>query len=240
MDGGTKKERREAARRERERILKQQARRRRVWQLGVAGAIGVGAVVVIALVVVKPGSGSSSDSSNASSSLPGIQTGPPPWPPELADLRQRLQILGLPASSSMSANLHNHDLLQIFVHGKPVAVPASIGINQTAGFLTSLHTHDDSGIIHVESPTVEDFTLGQFFDVWGVRLTPTCIGGLCNSGDNQLRAYVNGKPWTGNPRDIPLKQHEDIVLTYGTQAEQPNPIPSDYSKKISETCAPDC
>jgi hypothetical protein len=87
---------------------------------------------------------------------------------------------------------------------------------------------------------VENFSLGQFFDVWGVRLTPTCIGGLCNSGGNQLRAYVDGKPWTGNPRDIPLKQHEDIVLTYGTQAEQPNPIPSGYSKSISDTCAPDC
>jgi hypothetical protein len=238
MGGGTKKERREAARRERERILKQQARRKRLWQLGVAGAVAVGAVVVIALVVVNPGS--SSDSSNASTPLPGIQTGPPPWPPELADLRQRLQILGLPASPSMAANLHNHDLLQIFVHGKPVEVPQSIGINPTAGFLTSLHTHDNSGIIHVESPTVENFSLGQFFDVWGVRLTPTCIGGLCNSGDNQLRAYVDGKPWTGSPRDIPLKQHEDIVLTYGTAQEQPNPIPSDYSKKISTTCAPDC
>ena len=238
MDGGTKKERREAARLARERILKQQARRKRLWQLGVAGAIAVAAIVVIALVVVNPGS--SSDSSNASSSLPGIQTGPPPWPPELADLRQRLQILGLPASPSMAANLHNHDLLQIFVHGKPVEVPQSIGINPTAGFLTSLHTHDNSGIIHVESPTVENFTLGQFFDVWGVRLSSTCIGGLCNSGDNQLRAYVDGKPWTGSPRDIPLKQHEDIVLTYGTQAEQPSPIPATYSKKISTTCAPDC
>src|SRR4051812_18235592 len=237
MDGGTKKERREAARRERERILKQQTRRRRLWQLGVAGAIGVGALVVIALLVVNPGS--SSDSSKAPS-LPGIQTGPPPWPPELADLRHRLQILGLPASPSMSANLHNHDLLQIFVHGKPVTVPASIGINPTAGFLTSLHTHDDSGIIHVESPTVEKFTLGQFFDVWGLRLTPTCIGGLCTSGDNQLRAHVDGKPWTGSPRDIALKQHEDIVLTYGTPQEEPNPIPSNYSKKISETCSPDC
>src|SRR5205085_942343 len=218
---------------ERERILKQQARRKRLWQLGVAGSIAVAAIVVIALVVVNPGS--SSDSSNASSSLPGIQTGPPPWPPELADLRQRLQILGLPASPSMAANLHNHDLLQIFVHGKPVEVPQSIGINPTAGFLTSLHTHDNSGIIHVESPTVENFTLGQFFDVWGVRLSSTCIGGLCNSGDNQLRAYVDGKPWTGSPRDIPLKQHEDIVLTYGTQAEQPSPIPATYSKKISTT-----
>ncbi|MFL5767269.1 MAG: hypothetical protein ACJ758_05420 [Actinomycetota bacterium] len=237
MEGRTKKERREATQRERQRIVKEQARRRRLWQLGLAGAIGVGVLVVIALLVVNPGS--SSDSSTESP-LPGIQTGPPPWPPELADLRERLRILGLPASSQMSATLHNHDLLQILDHGKPVPVPASIGINQTAGFLTSLHTHDDSGIIHVESPTVRDFNLGEFFDVWGVRLTSTCVGGLCDAGQNQLHAYVDGKSWSGDPRAIPLKQHEDIVLTYGTQAEQPNRIPSNYSKKISDTCSPDC
>src|SRR3954453_22876349 len=74
----------------------------------------------------------------------------------------------------------------------------------------------------------------------GARLTPTCIGGLCDSVENQLRAYVDGKPWSGDPRAIPLKQHEDIVLTYGTASEQPSPIPSNYSPKISETCAPDC
>jgi len=239
MEGGTKKERREAARRERERILKQQARRKQLQRLIAIGLAAVVAIVVIVLVIAKPGS-SPDTSKTATGPLPGIQTGPPPWPPELADLRQRLRILGLPASPSMSANLHNHDLLQIFVHGKPVSVPQSLGINPTAGFLTSLHTHDDSGIIHVESPTVESFTLGQFFDVWGLRLTPTCIGGLCSSGDNQLRAYVDGKPWTGSPRDIALKQHEDIVLTYGTPQEEPNPIPSNYSKKISETCSPDC
>ena len=238
MGGPTKKERREAARLERERILKQQARRRRMGQLAAIGAVALVAVVVIALLIVRPGS--STDASNASESLPGIQTGPPPWPAELADLRQRLQQIGLPAQPSMSANLHHHDLLQIFVHGKPVTVPESIGINPTAGFLTSLHTHDATGIIHVESPTFRDFNLGEFFDVWGLRLTPTCIGGLCNSGEDQLGAFIDGKPWTGDPRAIPLEQHEDIVLTYGTPQEQPDPIPSDYSGKISETCAPDC
>ena len=131
MEGRTKKERREAARRERERILKQQARRKQLWQLATVGAVAVVAIVVIALLVVKPGG--SSGTSNASSPLPGIQTRPPPWPPELADLRQRIQKLGLPASASMAANLHHHDLLQIFDHGKPVEVPQSIGINPTAG-----------------------------------------------------------------------------------------------------------
>jgi hypothetical protein len=238
MEGRTKKERREAARRERERILKQQARRRQLQRLTAIGIGAVIVVVVLALFLLKPGS--SDETSNASESLPGIQTGPPPWPPELAHLRQRLQRLGLPAQPSMAANLHHHDLLQIFDHGDPVTVPESIGIDPTAGFLTSIHTHDSSGIIHVESPTQRSFNLGEFFDVWGLRLTSTCIGGLCDSGEDQLRAFVDGKPWTSSPREIPLKQHEDIVLTYGTEAEQPSPIPSDYSKSISKTCAPDC
>jgi hypothetical protein len=46
-------------------------------------------------------------------------------------------------------------------------VPANIGIDEQAGYLTSLHTHDATGIIHVESPTRRSFNLGDFFDVWG-------------------------------------------------------------------------
>jgi len=240
MERRTKKERREEARRERERILKRQARRKQLRTLWLIGAAVVIAAVVVILVVVKPGSSPSADKKKASGPLPGLQTGPPPWPPELTHLRQRLSIIGLPAQPSMAANLHHHDLLQIFVHGKPVTVPQSVGINPTAGFLTSLHTHDASGIIHVESPTFRDFNLGEFFDVWGVRLTSTCMGGLCNAGADQLHAFVNGKPVTGDPRSIALTQHEDIVLTYGTEKELPKPIPSHYSPSISTTCAPDC
>jgi len=109
------------------------------------------------------------------SSLPGLQTGPAPWPPEEAHLRDRPRALGLPAQPSTAANLHHHDLLQIFVHGQPVQVPAQVGINNAAGFVTSIRTHDSSGIIHVESPTARTFTLGEFFDVWGVRFTGTCL-----------------------------------------------------------------
>jgi len=239
MERRTKKERREEARRERERILKRQARRKQLRTLSLIGVAVVVAAVVVVLVVVKPGSSPAPDK-KASGPLPGLQTGPPPWPPELTELRQRLRMIGLPASPSMSANLHHHDLLQIFVHGKSVEVPRSVGINPTAGFLTSLHTHDSSGIIHVESPTFRDFNLGEFFDVWGVKLTSTCIGGLCNNGQNQLKAFIDGKPFTGDPRSIPLTQHEDIVLTYGTEKELPKPIPSHYSGSISTTCAPDC
>lgn len=33
-----------------------------------------------------------------------------------------------------------------------------------------LHTHDDSGTIHVESSTNRNYRLGEFFKVWGLDL----------------------------------------------------------------------
>ena len=77
--------------------------------------------------------------------------------------------MGLPALTAEGEALHTHQHIDIYVDGQPVVVPAYIGINATEGFLSPIHTHDSTGIIHVESPTVRDFTLGEFFDVWGVR-----------------------------------------------------------------------
>ena len=237
-DVATKRERREQARRERAALQRKIARRRRSRRWGAITT----AVLVVALVgsIVLTHRSASPAQASSSGALPGLQTGSAPWVPEYVYLRQRLQALGLPAQSSMSAVVHNHDLLQIYVNGSPVQVPALIGIDQTAGYLTSLHTHDASGIIHVESPEARSFTLGQFFDVWGVRLTSTCIGGYCDSGSSTLRAFVNGSPFTGDPSTIPLTSHEDIVLAYGTGAQLPKPIPNRYSTSISSTCAPSC
>ena len=122
-------------------------------------------------------------------------------------------------------------------------MPQYVGINYPAPqnvFFAVLHTHDDSGIIHIESPVQRDYTLGQFFDVWGVPFTSTSIGSYTNSGNKTLQAFVNGKPVTGDLRSIVLTNHEEIVVTYGTHAQLPSPIPSDYSTSLSQSCAPSC
>jgi hypothetical protein len=233
----TKRERREQARYEREMLLRQAARRRQLNRFGVGALLVVVVAAATALVLTRH---KATATAGGSTQLQGIQTGPPPWAPEYAHLRQRLGVLGLPAGSSMATTLHHHDLVQIFVHGHAVTVPSQVGIDQSAGYLTSLHTHDASGIVHVESPTERSFTLGAFFDVWGVRLSSTCIGGYCDEGSSSLRAFVNGTAFTGDPRTVPLTQHEDIVLAYGTKAELPAPMPSTYSASLSSSCAPDC
>ena len=82
--------------------------------------------------------------------LPGLEAGPPPWLPELEHLRARLDALGLAARAGTS--LHTHQHLDVFVNGERVAVPAGIGIGD--GLLSPRRTHDASGVLHVESPTV--------------------------------------------------------------------------------------
>lgn len=160
--------------------------------------------------------------------LSGIQTGNAPWPVELDHLRDRLSAIGLPALSQEGTVLHIHQHLDIFIEGKPISVPAGIGINNMAGFISPIHTHDDAAIIHVESPTMQTFTLGQFFDIWGVRFTGQCIGGYCNQGDKTLKVFVNGSLSNNDPRQIELQQHQEIVVAYGTSKDLANPIPSTY------------
>lgn len=161
--------------------------------------------------------------------LPGIQTGEAPWVAETIHLRERLKDIGLPALAEEGTVLHIHQHLDIFVDSKSVAVPEDIGINQGAQFISPLHVHDLTGVIHVESPTVQTFTLGQFFDVWGVKLTNDCIGGYCTSGDKTLKVFVNGALYSGNPRDLTLEAHQEIFMAYGTSGQLPSPIPASYA-----------
>jgi hypothetical protein len=151
-----------------------------------------------------------------------------PWPRNIAGLRARLNALGLPALSQEGTALHIHQHLDVYVDGRRVIVPAGIGIDESQGFISPLHTHDVTGVIHVESPDVRTFTLGQFFAVWGLRFTPRCLGGYCTTGSNVLRVFVDGKPFSGDPRVLPLAEHEEILVAYGTRAQLPHPIPARF------------
>ena len=99
-----------------------------------------------------------------------------------------------------------------------IGVPASIGINQFEGYISPVHTHDTTGTIHIEAGNKDTFTLGQFFDVWGVRLTDKCIGGYCTRGADSMQVLSNGVPVRGNPRDLPLQNNEQIEITFGRKA----------------------
>jgi hypothetical protein len=192
--------------------------RRTLW-------IVVAAIVVaglgIGLGVALSGGGSTSPAPVVDfSKLSGLQTGAPPWNNGLAHLQQNLPYLQLSELTSEGSALHIHQHLDVFVDGERVTVPAAIGIF-VPEFITELHTHDTSGIIHVESPTIRTFSLGQFFGEWTVLLSSTCLGSYCGN----LHWYVNGKAETGNPATLALSNHQEIVITVG---KPPEHIPSTY------------
>jgi hypothetical protein len=208
------------------RLAAERRRRDRRRRLAIAVAVALAVLVAAGLLVAanrpKP-------EASTGGPLPGLQTGPVPWSANTADLAARLKAIGLPPLSPFEGTaVHIHQHLDLYVDGHRVPVPALIGIDPAVGF-APLHVHDTSGVIHVESPTVRTYTLGQFFAVWGVRFTPTCLGGYCASGNRQLRIYVNGAAVHGDPTAVTLESHQEIVVAFGTAAQLPSPIPSSYA-----------
>jgi hypothetical protein len=132
---------------------------------------------------------------------------------------------GIKCDRAEHFNYHYHAHLDIFVDGFSYLIPAGIGI-KPPDCIYWLHTHDTSGIIHIESPENKTFTLGQFFDIWGKKFNNSLLFDfkIDNSTDRTLSVYVNGSAINGTSyRDLPLVNHEDISVVYGTP---PPEIPS--------------
>ena len=134
---------------------------------------------------------------------------------------------GIEALGREMLKTHLHSHLALFYRGEQVAIPYGIGIvrpfEAENGFVGRgkaiywLHTHDATGIIHVESPDDRKYTLGNFFDIWGQPLAKDNVAGL----KGRLRVYVDGKPRSGDPRAIVLGEHTQITLIVGEPAVTP-------------------
>jgi hypothetical protein len=112
---------------------------------------------------------------------------------------------------------HYHAHLTLLRDGRKVTVPAFIGIDQQHQCLYWLHTHDTSGIVHIESPDARTYTLGQFFDIWGRPLSATRAGPL--RGD--LKVFVGTKRISGDPSRLVLHAHDVITIEQGREVPPP-------------------
>jgi hypothetical protein len=116
---------------------------------------------------------------------------------------------------------HIHVLLHIYVNGLLSNLPADIGLDPAKGLESSMHTHDRTGIIHMEAPHPYNYTLGDFFSVWGVKLGPAQVGGLKGYGDDHLHFYLNGAPLS-NPAALVLHKDDSVVIGYGPPSGYPH------------------
>ena len=189
-----------------------------VAALSLAGLVGAVAFFATRGGEETPAASADAAPALANSGSMGMQDGEPPWVAEQEQLPARLEKIGVPFSNMEGTAFHIHPNLQVVVAGEQVEVPTDIGISYAEQAMAALHTHDTAGTVHVESPVVRDYTLGQFFDTWGVRLTKNCVGGYCAGGGKALKAFVEGKP-VADPRAVKLVDEQRIVVAYGTAAE---------------------
>jgi hypothetical protein len=103
--------------------------------------------------------------------------------------------------------------LDVFVDGAPLTVPAGIGVRPQCRYW--LRTEAGDGIVQIRSPERRTFRLGDLFDIWGAPLTPTRVLGFTVGDGHRLRAFVDGRRVTGDPRRIAIKDGREIALVIG-------------------------
>ncbi len=205
------------------------------WRGMARGFGSVAAVIIVVLLVVLARGGLGRHATTAATTpaappgqaaLPGLQATPAPWPAEYRYLPQRMAALGLPDLSD--TGFHVHAQLRVYVDGLPITVPANIGLPDRGNVVSPLHTHDATGIIHIESTRPYAFTLGQLFDVWGVAFSQTQLGAYRADGPNRLEVYVNGRAVADGPGYV-MRAHDTIIVGYGRAGSFPTSQPGDFS-----------
>ena len=102
------------------------------------------------------------------------------------------------------SGLHWHPELAIFVKGEKQEIPADLGIGAVHN---PMHTHDSSGVIHLEFQGVvrkDDLKLYRFFEVWGKDFMD--IG-------SSVKMTVNGEE-NAELQNYDMKDGDKIELRY--------------------------
>jgi hypothetical protein len=152
---------------------------------------------------------------------------PPRWPAPPPDRVVELATAaGLVPETAERLAYHVHAHLDVFINGRHQTVPAGIGIVTTdpavhkgtingqpayGGItvpcaqpcISPLHTHTARGILHTESATRVDNTLGQFFTEWDVPLTPQSSTRTAR----QTRESPSMSTAAGSPLSTPPRSH---------------------------------
>ena len=97
-------------------------------------------------------------------------------------------------SSHSSGISHTHSTLSIFIDGDEISIPQNIGIQDSVcpDGMRGIHTHDDSGRLHIETPSQVDAPVGAFFNIWGETFNSEQIFDNIANSDNEVVMRVNG------------------------------------------------
>ena len=149
-----------------------------------------------------------------------------------------LAVDGVQCLGNESLAYHIHQHLTLYQDGKPVTLPAYIGIpaggNIPGGTCFYwLHVHDTTGVVHVESPTTQNYTLGQFLDVWertsqldaqagaDFQVNDSYVKALRAANPSDIHVYLGDQAVT-DYKSIPLTPHALITIEIGAPLVAPS------------------
>lgn len=140
----------------------------------------------------------------------------PRYRPPALNVRVALaaSIGGLACRASAGQRYGAH--VELFAHRRVIAIPAGIGVappqRRVGAYVRGgrcsypLRTLEPTGVIQLTPGPTR--TLRDFFAVWGQSLSTTRL----LSFRGPVLAFVDGRAWRGDPREIPLARHAQIVL----------------------------
>lgn len=130
---------------------------------------------------------------------------------------------GVYCDANEQLSYHIHVLLTIYINGQQVSVPQGVGIapGTSPSCLYWLHTHDTSGVVHIESPTTKIYTLQNFVDIWQTFQAQQISFPTQLASSSGWTIYVNGKVVTGGFKNIGLNSHDLITIMYNSPNAKP-------------------
>jgi len=190
----TRQERRREEQQRREEERRHAARRKRITIFSIIGVVALAVAGLVYLVVAQ-------SQTPANAAYPVVDN--------------------ISCQSTEQGGTHIHAHVTMYVNGTKTPIPANVGIAPDSSCLYWLHTHDDTGVIHIEAPGGVSATFGNFLDIWGQRFQQVGYPSQLSDATG-WQVYVNGKPFRGNFHTIPLQSHTLITLAYNSPGIQPD------------------
>lgn len=143
--------------------------------------------------------------------IAGTKPAAPPWFTPGNEALKYVESAGIDVMATEAFDYHIHSYLTVYWNGAQVPVPGNIGISNAGIWISPLHTHDQSGKVHVEAPARMHLTLQQFFTTWNVSLGTAMV-------------YENGKP-VADGKNLVFQDAQTVAVVFG---QPPGLIPDTY------------
>ena len=107
---------------------------------------------------------------------------------------------------------HTHSTLSIFIDGDEISIPQNIGIQDSVcpDGMRGIHTHDDTGRLHIETPSQIDAPVGAFFNIWGETFNSEQIFDNVANSSKEVVMLVN---------DVINDEFENYIMLDGDKIE---------------------